>query len=195
MGTYRRFGAADPDPPGAAKVGSVPYSHASPPPRGIVSSGAYCERSSQPGRARAAESRAMANIASQKKRIARSARERQENLRFASAVKTHMKRLEKAVAAGDDAAADEEHRKLVSRVDKAIQKGAMHKNTGARKKARAARVRAGDLSDAPEPESKPAAEPEAAESAGRGPEDAEQAEADGDAGEAGSEAPGDEPKG
>lgn len=85
----------------------------------------------------------MANIASQKKRNARSARERQENLRFASAVKTHMKRLETAVASGDDSAADAEHKALVSRVDKAIQKGAMHKNTGARKKARAARVRAG----------------------------------------------------
>ena len=85
----------------------------------------------------------MANIASQKKRIARTARERQENLRFASAVKTHMKRLESAVETGDDSAADAEHNALVSRVDKAIQKGAMHKNTGARKKARAARVRAG----------------------------------------------------
>ena len=85
----------------------------------------------------------MANIASQKKRIARSARERSENLRFASAVKTHMKRLEKAVGEGDDAAADAEHKRLISRVDKAIQKGAMHKNTGARKKARAARVRSG----------------------------------------------------
>ena len=84
----------------------------------------------------------MANI-SQKKRISRSARERQENLRFASAVKTHMKRLEKAVAGGDDATADAEHKQLISRVDKAIQKGAMHKNTGARKKARAARIRSG----------------------------------------------------
>ncbi len=83
----------------------------------------------------------MANIASQKKRIARTARERQENLRFASAVKTHIKRLEKAVASGDDAAADAEHKSLVSRIDKAVQKGAMHKNTGARKKARAARIR------------------------------------------------------
>jgi len=86
----------------------------------------------------------MANIASQKKRIARTERERQENLRFGSAVKTHMRRLERAMAAGDDGAADEAHKNLISGVDKAIQKGAMHKNTGARKKARAARVRAGD---------------------------------------------------
>jgi small subunit ribosomal protein S20 len=85
----------------------------------------------------------MANIASQKKRIARTARERQENLRFGSAVKTHFRRLETAVASGDDAKADEEHQSLISRVDKAVQKGVMHRNTGARKKARAARIRAG----------------------------------------------------
>jgi len=85
----------------------------------------------------------MANIASQKKRIARSSRERMENLRFASAVKTQMKRLEDAVASGDDGAADTEHKALISRVDKAVQRGALHRNTGARKKARAARIRAG----------------------------------------------------
>jgi small subunit ribosomal protein S20 len=84
----------------------------------------------------------MANIASQKKRIARTDRERHENLRFASAVKTHFRRLETAVASGDDGKADAEHKALVSRVDKAVQKGAMHRNTGGRKKARAARIRA-----------------------------------------------------
>ena len=86
----------------------------------------------------------MANIASQKKRIARSSRERLENLRFASAVKTQMSKLEAAVASGDDAAADAEHKALVARVDKAVRKGALHRNTGARKKSRAARIRAGE---------------------------------------------------
>ena len=85
----------------------------------------------------------MANIASQKKRIARTERERVENLRFASAVKTQMKKLEAAVASGDGGAAEAEHKTLVSRVDKAVQNGALHRNTGARKKARAARIRAG----------------------------------------------------
>jgi small subunit ribosomal protein S20 len=85
----------------------------------------------------------MANIASQKKRIARSDRERHENLRFASAVKTHMKRLEAAAASGDSGAAESEHKSLISRIDKAVQRGALHRNTGARKKARAARIRAG----------------------------------------------------
>ena len=85
----------------------------------------------------------MANIASQKKRIARTSRERLENLQFASAVKTHFKRLESAISSGDADAANREHRDLISRIDKAVQRGAMHRNTGARKKARAARLRAG----------------------------------------------------
>ena len=85
----------------------------------------------------------MANIASQRKRNARSLREHDENRLFKSAVKTHFRRLEAAVAGGDTASADAEHRVLVSKIDKAVQKGALHRNTGARKKARAARVRAG----------------------------------------------------
>jgi small subunit ribosomal protein S20 len=82
----------------------------------------------------------MANIASQKKRNARSERERLENLRFKSAVKTHFRRLETAVRSGDSSAVDSEHKALVSRIDKAVQKGALHRNTAARKKARAAGI-------------------------------------------------------
>jgi small subunit ribosomal protein S20 len=47
------------------------------------------------------------------------------------------------VDAGDAARADEEFRALVSRVDRAVKTGALHKNTGARRKARAARIRSG----------------------------------------------------
>ena len=84
----------------------------------------------------------MANIHSQKKRIARSERERLENLRYTSKAKTYFKRLEKAIAAGDAQQADAEQRVFVSTVDKAIKTGALHANTGARKKSRAARLRA-----------------------------------------------------
>jgi small subunit ribosomal protein S20 len=80
----------------------------------------------------------MANIASQKKRNARSERERLENLRFRSSVKTHFKRLEAAVQSGDAGTVASEHKALISRIDKAVQKGALHRNTGARKKSRAA---------------------------------------------------------
>jgi small subunit ribosomal protein S20 len=84
----------------------------------------------------------MANIASQKKRNARTLREHDENRRMTSAVKTHFRRLEAAVESGDDAAADTEHRELCSRIDTAVGRGALHRNSGARKKARAARIRA-----------------------------------------------------
>jgi small subunit ribosomal protein S20 len=85
----------------------------------------------------------MANILSQKKRNARTLREHGENQRLVSAVKTYFRRLEGAVEAGDENAVEAEHRALVSRIDKAVQKGALHVNSGARKKARAARLRAG----------------------------------------------------
>jgi len=88
----------------------------------------------------------MANIASQRKRNARTIRERTENRHFTGAVKTHFKRLEAAVGAGDSESAEKEHSELVSKIDKAVQKGALHRNTGARKKARAARLRAGSSS-------------------------------------------------
>ena len=85
----------------------------------------------------------MANIHSQKKRILRSERERLENRRYTSTVRTYFRRLEAAVAEGDDATADTEFAKLISMIDKAVKRGALHRNTGARKKARAARLRAG----------------------------------------------------
>jgi small subunit ribosomal protein S20 len=82
----------------------------------------------------------MANIASQKKRILRSQREHDENRRLTSAVKTHFRRLQGAVEEGDAERVAAEHRELVARIDKAVQKGALHRNTGARKKARAAKL-------------------------------------------------------
>ncbi len=85
----------------------------------------------------------MANIHSQKKRILRAERERLENKRYTSAIKTYFRRLTETVAAGESDAADAEHRRLVSTIDKAVKRGALHRNTGARKKARAARVRTG----------------------------------------------------
>jgi small subunit ribosomal protein S20 len=85
----------------------------------------------------------MANIASQEKRIQRSARERLENRRYTSTIKTYFRRLEEAVASGDDTRADTEHRALVSQIDRAVKRHALHRNAGARKKARAAKLRAG----------------------------------------------------
>ena len=83
----------------------------------------------------------MANIASQKKRILRTERERLENRRYTSAIKTYFRRLQAAVEAGDDATADAEHNQLSRLVDKAVKRGALHRNAGARKKSRAAKLR------------------------------------------------------
>jgi small subunit ribosomal protein S20 len=84
----------------------------------------------------------MANIASQEKRNQRSLRERLENRRYTSSAKTYFRRLEAAVEAGDAGTADEELRKLTSTIDHAVKRGALHRNNGARKKSRAARIRA-----------------------------------------------------
>jgi small subunit ribosomal protein S20 len=82
----------------------------------------------------------MANIHSQKKRILRSERERLENRLYTSTIKTYFRRLETAVEGGDAQAAETEHRTLVSTIDKAVKRGALHRNTGARKKRNAARM-------------------------------------------------------
>jgi small subunit ribosomal protein S20 len=85
----------------------------------------------------------MANIPSQKKRIKRAERERLENRRYTTKIKTYFRRLEQAVGESDDAQADTEHRALVQTIDKAVKRGAIHRNNGARKKSRAARLRRG----------------------------------------------------
>jgi small subunit ribosomal protein S20 len=88
----------------------------------------------------------MANIHSQKKRILRAERERLENRRYTSTIRTFFRRLEAAVASRDETAAADEHRTLVRTIDKAVKRGALHRNTGARKKSRAARMLRGDES-------------------------------------------------
>jgi small subunit ribosomal protein S20 len=82
----------------------------------------------------------MANIHSQKKRILRSERERLENRLYTSTIKTHFRRLQELVEGDDVAAVESTHRALVSTIDKAVKRGALHRNTGAHKKSRAARV-------------------------------------------------------
>lgn len=84
----------------------------------------------------------MANIASQEKRIRRAERERLENRRYTSTVKTYFRRLEEAVGASDTQKADEELRELSSYIDRASARGALHRNSAARKKSRATRLRA-----------------------------------------------------
>ena len=88
----------------------------------------------------------MPNIKQQKKRVRTSERERMENIRFRSTVKTLTKRLQAAVESGEADTIAAEHRTLVRWVDRAASKGALHANTAARKKAQAARLVAGGSS-------------------------------------------------
>jgi small subunit ribosomal protein S20 len=85
----------------------------------------------------------MPNIKQQKKRVRTASRERLENLRYRSTVKTLTKRLESAVAEGDQQRAAAEHRELVRAIDKASSHRALHRNTAARKKAQAERLLTG----------------------------------------------------
>ena len=85
----------------------------------------------------------MPNIKQQEKRVRIATRQREENIRFRSTVKTLTKRLEAAVAAGDAALVAEEHRALVRWVDRSATKGAIHAYTAARKTSQAAKLVAG----------------------------------------------------
>jgi small subunit ribosomal protein S20 len=82
----------------------------------------------------------MPNIKQQKKRVRTAGEERLENLRYRSTVKTLAKRLESAVQSGDKNRVETEHRELVRWLDRATARGALHKNTAARRKAQAARL-------------------------------------------------------
>jgi small subunit ribosomal protein S20 len=82
----------------------------------------------------------MPNIKQQKKRVRSAARQRLENLRYRSTVKTLTKRLRTAVDDGDSTTIAAEHRELLRWIDRAAAQGALHKNTAARKKAQADRL-------------------------------------------------------
>ena len=82
----------------------------------------------------------MANIKQQKKRVLIQERQRTENLRYRSTIKTLTKRLESAVSDGDADRIAAEHRELVRTIDRATKRGALHGNTAARKKSSAARL-------------------------------------------------------
>jgi small subunit ribosomal protein S20 len=83
------------------------------------------------------------NIRQQEKRVRIAARQRLENLRYRSTIKTLAKRLETAVTDGDSETIASEHVALVRVIDKAAARGAIHRNAAARKKSQAARIVAG----------------------------------------------------
>jgi small subunit ribosomal protein S20 len=84
----------------------------------------------------------MPNIKQQERRVRTAARQRLENLRYRSTIKTLMRRLRTATEEGNDEAIAAEHRELVRWIDRAAAHGALHRNAAARKKSQAARVAA-----------------------------------------------------
>ena len=88
----------------------------------------------------------MPNIRQQKKRVRVSERQRAENVRYRSTVRTLTRKLHGAVATGDSDAAQAAHRDLVRWLDRAVTRGALHGNTAARRKAQAAKLLSGPAS-------------------------------------------------
>ena len=85
----------------------------------------------------------MPNIKQQKKRVRTAAEERLENLRYRSTVKTLARRLRAAVEDGDAEQIAAAHVRLVRSIDKGAARGALHRNTAARRKAQAAKLVSG----------------------------------------------------
>ena len=74
------------------------------------------------------------NIKSAKKRVKVIEKKTLQNQMFKTNFKTTLKKFEKAVEAGDKAAATECYAAAVSKLDKAVVKGVLHTNAAARKK-------------------------------------------------------------
>ena len=85
----------------------------------------------------------MPNIKQQKKRVRTAAQDRLENVRYRSTVKTLTRRLRDAVADGDDERIASAYVRLVRSIDKAAARGALHRNTAARRKSQAAKLISG----------------------------------------------------
>ena len=76
----------------------------------------------------------MANIKSQKKRIVTAEKARMRNKAVRSELKTYVKKVKAAVAAGDKNAAQLAANAACRKLDKAAAKGIIHKNQAANRK-------------------------------------------------------------
>ena len=81
----------------------------------------------------------MANIKSAMKRVKITRAQNLRNRMIISDLKTALKKFDKALESGDEAAISETYTIAVSKVDKAVTKGVIHKNAANRKKAQLAK--------------------------------------------------------
>lgn len=82
----------------------------------------------------------MANIKSQIKRNLTNEKARQRNQHVRTGVRTQIRKLNEAVAAGDKSAAEAQLRVASRALDKAVSKGVFHRNTAANKKSSLAKA-------------------------------------------------------
>jgi small subunit ribosomal protein S20 len=80
----------------------------------------------------------MANIASARKRARQGEKQRQHNASLRSELRTAVKDVVKAIAAGDKPAAGAVYQRAVSTIDSIADKNIIHKNKAARHKSRLA---------------------------------------------------------
>ncbi|MBE6649545.1 MAG: 30S ribosomal protein S20 [Ruminococcaceae bacterium] len=78
----------------------------------------------------------MPNIKSAKKRVKVTATKTLRNQMIKSALKSSIRKYKAAVAEGNKDAALAAYKEAVKKVDKAVNKGILHKNNAARKKSR-----------------------------------------------------------
>jgi small subunit ribosomal protein S20 len=81
----------------------------------------------------------MANIKSQKKRNLTNEKRRVRNREVRTALKTYIKRFQRAVDGGDQEASLAEFRKASKELDRAVSKGVIHRNNAANRKSSMAR--------------------------------------------------------
>jgi small subunit ribosomal protein S20 len=78
----------------------------------------------------------MANHVSALKRARQTEKKTTANRANTSRLRTELRKLRSALTAGDKTTLDQTFRETVSALDKAVQKGVIHKNTASRSKAR-----------------------------------------------------------
>lgn len=82
----------------------------------------------------------MANIKSQIKRIRTNRKATERNKAYKSELRTAIRRVREAVAAGDASAASSALKYASKKLDKAVSKGVIHKNQAANRKSKIAKA-------------------------------------------------------
>jgi small subunit ribosomal protein S20 len=82
----------------------------------------------------------MANIKSVRKRAKQALVRRDHNMSLRTRVRSAIKDVKKALAAGNKGAAEKEMQETQSAIDRVVAKGILHRNAGARHKSRLAQA-------------------------------------------------------